>query len=149
MYFMPPGEVLGLLGPNGAGKSTVMHILSGDTDPTAGQVQTQLIVLISQVPAAEVQYQIWGTVIACNQILLCRCWWETTAQNFITQTVLWSTWATVHRSTHCGPGSLCRSTWKSMLPSRVCGGWLYQVLSHGESSFVDFILIGISKKKMF
>ncbi|XP_047464781.1 ATP-binding cassette sub-family A member 5 [Mugil cephalus] len=32
------GEVLGLLGPNGAGKSTVMHMLSGDTDPTAGQV---------------------------------------------------------------------------------------------------------------
>ncbi|TKS89355.1 ATP-binding cassette sub-family A member 5 [Collichthys lucidus] len=32
------GEVLGLLGPNGAGKSTVMHMLSGDTEPTAGQV---------------------------------------------------------------------------------------------------------------
>lgn len=57
MYFMSPGEVLGLLGPNGAGKSTVMHMLSGDTDPTAGQVQTQLIVLISQVPAADIKYQ--------------------------------------------------------------------------------------------
>ncbi|XP_061563619.1 ATP-binding cassette sub-family A member 5 isoform X1 [Cololabis saira] len=32
------GEVLGLLGPNGSGKSTIMHMLSGDTDPTAGQV---------------------------------------------------------------------------------------------------------------
>ncbi|KAM6964539.1 LOW QUALITY PROTEIN: cholesterol transporter ABCA5 [Tautogolabrus adspersus] len=32
------GEVLGLLGPNGAGKSTVMHMLSGDTEPSAGQV---------------------------------------------------------------------------------------------------------------
>ncbi|XP_037547640.1 ATP-binding cassette sub-family A member 5 [Nematolebias whitei] len=32
------GEVLGLLGPNGAGKSTVMHMLSGDTEPTAGQI---------------------------------------------------------------------------------------------------------------
>uniref|UniRef100_A0A8B9KE70 Cholesterol transporter ABCA5 n=1 Tax=Astyanax mexicanus TaxID=7994 RepID=A0A8B9KE70_ASTMX len=32
------GEVLGLLGPNGAGKSTIMHMLSGDTNPTAGQV---------------------------------------------------------------------------------------------------------------
>uniref|UniRef100_A0AAV2LBD5 ABC transporter domain-containing protein n=1 Tax=Knipowitschia caucasica TaxID=637954 RepID=A0AAV2LBD5_KNICA len=32
------GEVLGLLGPNGAGKSTIMHMLSGDTQPTSGQV---------------------------------------------------------------------------------------------------------------
>uniref|UniRef100_A0A671P574 Cholesterol transporter ABCA5 n=1 Tax=Sinocyclocheilus anshuiensis TaxID=1608454 RepID=A0A671P574_9TELE len=32
------GEVLGLLGPNGAGKSTIMHMLSGDTEPTAGQI---------------------------------------------------------------------------------------------------------------
>lgn len=53
MFFMSPGEVLGLLGPNGAGKSSVMHMLSGDTDPTAGQVQTRLIFLISQVPAAD------------------------------------------------------------------------------------------------
>ncbi|XP_061611305.1 ATP-binding cassette sub-family A member 5 isoform X4 [Phyllopteryx taeniolatus] len=34
------GEVLGLLGPNGSGKSTVMHMLSGDIEPTAGQVLT-------------------------------------------------------------------------------------------------------------
>ncbi|XP_060889352.1 ATP-binding cassette sub-family A member 5 [Labrus mixtus] len=32
------GEVLGLLGPNGAGKTSVMHMLSGDTVPSAGQV---------------------------------------------------------------------------------------------------------------
>ncbi|XP_076855746.1 cholesterol transporter ABCA5 [Brachyhypopomus gauderio] len=32
------GEVLGLLGPNGAGKSTIMHMLSGDTAATAGQI---------------------------------------------------------------------------------------------------------------
>lgn len=32
------GEVLGLLGPNGAGKSTIIHMLSGDTEPTAGQI---------------------------------------------------------------------------------------------------------------
>lgn len=38
---VPAGEVLGLLGPNGAGKSTVMHMLSGDTDPTAGQVRSR------------------------------------------------------------------------------------------------------------
>lgn len=35
------GEVLGLLGPNGAGKSTIMHMLSGDTEPNAGQVCAQ------------------------------------------------------------------------------------------------------------
>lgn len=39
MCLMSAGEVLGLLGPNGAGKSSVMHMLSGDTDPTAGQVR--------------------------------------------------------------------------------------------------------------
>lgn len=37
------GEVLGLLGPNGAGKSTIMHMLSGDTEPTAGQVCAQSV----------------------------------------------------------------------------------------------------------
>ncbi|XP_056911569.1 ATP-binding cassette sub-family A member 5 isoform X2 [Takifugu flavidus] len=37
-FCVQKGEVLGLLGPNGAGKSSVMHMLSGDTDPTAGQV---------------------------------------------------------------------------------------------------------------
>ncbi|KAG7215487.1 hypothetical protein INR49_003263 [Caranx melampygus] len=36
-FCLRKGEVLGLLGPNGAGKTTVMHMLSGDTDPTAGQ----------------------------------------------------------------------------------------------------------------
>uniref|UniRef100_A0A9J8ARI4 Cholesterol transporter ABCA5 n=1 Tax=Cyprinus carpio carpio TaxID=630221 RepID=A0A9J8ARI4_CYPCA len=32
------GTVLGLLGPNGAGKSTIMHMLSGETEPTAGEI---------------------------------------------------------------------------------------------------------------
>uniref|UniRef100_A0A3Q3E8Z4 ATP-binding cassette, sub-family A (ABC1), member 5 n=1 Tax=Hippocampus comes TaxID=109280 RepID=A0A3Q3E8Z4_HIPCM len=31
-------EVLGLLGPNGSGKSTVMRMLSGEMEPTAGEV---------------------------------------------------------------------------------------------------------------
>nr|XP_019588404.1 PREDICTED: ATP-binding cassette sub-family A member 8-like isoform X1 [Rhinolophus sinicus] len=33
------GEVLGLLGHNGAGKSTSIKVITGDTKPTAGQVQ--------------------------------------------------------------------------------------------------------------
>ncbi|XP_048466978.1 ATP-binding cassette sub-family A member 5 isoform X4 [Rhincodon typus] len=32
------GEVLGLLGPNGAGKSTTISVLTGDLEPSAGQV---------------------------------------------------------------------------------------------------------------
>jgi iron complex transport system ATP-binding protein len=32
------GEVLALVGPNGAGKSTLVSVLSGDLDPSAGQV---------------------------------------------------------------------------------------------------------------
>lgn len=37
-FCVKKGEVLGLLGPNGSGKTTIMHMLSGDTDPTGGQV---------------------------------------------------------------------------------------------------------------
>lgn len=33
-----PGEVVGLVGDNGAGKSTLVKILSGDLEPSAGQV---------------------------------------------------------------------------------------------------------------
>lgn len=32
------GEVLGLLGPNGAGKTTTMYLLTGEAEPTSGQV---------------------------------------------------------------------------------------------------------------
>lgn len=46
------GEVLGLLGPNGAGKSTIMHMLSGDTEPTAGQVCACCCLLLSSAAAA-------------------------------------------------------------------------------------------------
>ncbi|XP_007958083.1 ABC-type organic anion transporter ABCA8-like [Orycteropus afer afer] len=35
------GEVLGLLGHNGAGKSTSIKVITGDTQPTAGQVLLQ------------------------------------------------------------------------------------------------------------
>ena len=33
-----PGNCYGVIGANGAGKSTFMKILSGDIDPTTGQV---------------------------------------------------------------------------------------------------------------
>ncbi|XP_077406752.1 cholesterol transporter ABCA5 [Vanacampus margaritifer] len=39
-FCLRKGEVLGLLGPNGSGKSTIMHMLCGETEPTAGQVLT-------------------------------------------------------------------------------------------------------------
>ena len=34
-----PGDVYGLLGPNGAGKTTLIRIVTGLTEPTAGQVR--------------------------------------------------------------------------------------------------------------
>ncbi|XP_008120205.2 ATP-binding cassette sub-family A member 10 isoform X1 [Anolis carolinensis] len=37
-FCVKKGEVLGLLGPNGAGKSTTISLITGDTNPTAGQV---------------------------------------------------------------------------------------------------------------
>ncbi|KAK9407059.1 ATP-binding cassette sub-family A member 10-like [Crotalus adamanteus] len=38
-FCVKKGEVLGLLGPNGAGKSTTINLITGDTEPSAGQVQ--------------------------------------------------------------------------------------------------------------
>ncbi|XP_015501544.1 ATP-binding cassette sub-family A member 9-like [Parus major] len=37
-FCVKKGEVLGLLGPNGAGKSTAIKMITGETNPTAGQV---------------------------------------------------------------------------------------------------------------
>lgn len=42
-----PGEVLGIVGPNGAGKSTLIRLLSGELQPTAGEV------LLDDRPVAE------------------------------------------------------------------------------------------------
>ena len=34
-----PGEILTIIGPNGAGKSSLIKIVSGDINPSEGEVQ--------------------------------------------------------------------------------------------------------------
>ena len=36
-----PGNCYGLIGANGAGKSTFLKVLSGDIEPTAGEIHIQ------------------------------------------------------------------------------------------------------------
>ena len=38
-FYVEKGEVFGFLGPNGAGKTTTIKILTGELDPTAGEVR--------------------------------------------------------------------------------------------------------------
>ncbi len=33
-----PGEIHAIIGPNGAGKTTLINLLSGDLEPTAGEI---------------------------------------------------------------------------------------------------------------
>lgn len=37
-WFLEPGETIALIGANGAGKTTLLEILSGNLDPTSGEV---------------------------------------------------------------------------------------------------------------
>ena len=38
-FTLKAGEVLGFLGPNGAGKSTTMQVISGNLEPSEGEVK--------------------------------------------------------------------------------------------------------------
>ncbi|XP_042305626.1 ABC-type organic anion transporter ABCA8-like isoform X2 [Sceloporus undulatus] len=60
-FCVKKGEVLGLLGPNGAGKSTTISVITGDTNPTAGQV------LIKGASAATMEENTGGFLGYCPQ----------------------------------------------------------------------------------
>ena len=69
---VPTGAVYGLVGPNGAGKSTFLKILSGELEPTSGEVsilpKTRMSVL-KQDQNAYNAYNVMDTVIMGNQRL--------------------------------------------------------------------------------
>ncbi|MFA5038687.1 MAG: ABC-F family ATP-binding cassette domain-containing protein [Candidatus Omnitrophota bacterium] len=44
------GEKIGMVGPNGAGKSTFFHLILGDTEASAGSVQSQKNVRVGYLP---------------------------------------------------------------------------------------------------
>jgi ATPase subunit of ABC transporter with duplicated ATPase domains len=73
-----PGNCYGVIGANGAGKSTFMKILSGEIEPTTGQVSItpgERLSVLSQNHFAYDEYPVLQTVMMGNKKL-----WEVMAQ---------------------------------------------------------------------
>ena len=67
-----PGNCYGVIGANGAGKSTFLKILSGETDPTTGQVTMgtgERMSVLKQDHFAYDQHQVLHTVLMGNKKL--------------------------------------------------------------------------------
>ena len=67
-----PGNCYGIIGANGAGKSTFLRILSGDLEPTSGEVfisKDQRMSILKQDHFQYDQYTVLDTVIMGNQRL--------------------------------------------------------------------------------
>ena len=66
------GEVVGFLGPNGAGKSTFLKFLSGEIEPSKGEVtkeKTERLSVLKQDHFAYEEFTVLDTVIMGNQEL--------------------------------------------------------------------------------
>ena len=67
-----PGNCYGIIGANGAGKSTFLRILSGELEPTSGEViisKDQRMSILKQDHFQYDQYTVLDTVIMGNQRL--------------------------------------------------------------------------------
>src|SRR5262249_12999262 len=54
-FSIRPGEILGYVGPNGAGKSTTVKMLIGRIDPSVGGIFFQVLKVLFDWPAFQVQ----------------------------------------------------------------------------------------------